>query len=147
MHLHFCLSIKTKKMIRLEHLGIAVKNLEESNELFEKMLGRPHYKTEEVELEHVKTAFFKVGESKIELLEATADESAIAKYVEKRGEGLHHVAFEVEDIYAEMERLKAEGFRLLSEQPKPGADNKLVCFVHPKSANGVLLELCQEIKS
>ncbi|MBV6652442.1 MAG: methylmalonyl-CoA epimerase [Mameliella sp.] len=133
-------------MVRLEHLGIAVKNLEESNELFEKILGRPQYKIEEVESEHVKTAFFKIGESKIELLEATAPESAIAKYVEKRGEGIHHVAFEVEDIYAEMERLKAEGFRLLNEQPKRGADNKLVCFVHPKSANGVLLELCQEIK-
>ena len=133
-------------MVRLEHLGIAVKNLEESNELFEKILGRPQYKIEEVESEHVKTAFFKIGGSKIELLEATAPESAIAKYVEKRGEGIHHVAFEVEDIYAEMERLKAEGFRLLNEQPKRGADNKLVCFVHPKSANGVLLELCQEIK-
>jgi len=133
-------------MIRLEHLGIAVKNLEESNELFEKMLGRPFYKVEEVESEHVKTAFFKIGESKIELLEATAPESAIAKYVEKRGEGIHHVAFEVEDIYAEMERLKREGFRLLNEEPKRGADNKLVCFVHPKSANGILLELCQEIK-
>lgn len=133
-------------MIRLEHLGIAVKNLEESNELFEKILGRPFYKIEEVESEHVKTAFFKIGESKIELLEATAPESAIAKYVEKRGEGIHHVAFEVEDIHAEMERLKQEGFRLLNEEPKRGADNKLVCFVHPKSANGVLLELCQEIR-
>jgi len=133
-------------MIRLEHLGIAVKNLEESNELFEKMLGRPLYKVEEVKSEHVKTAFFKIGESKIELLEATAPESAIAKYVEKRGEGIHHVAFEVEDIHAEMERLKSEGFRLLNEEPKRGADNKLVCFVHPKSANGILLELCQEIE-
>lgn len=133
-------------MVRLEHLGIAVENLEESNELFEKMLGRPHYKVEEVESEHVKTAFFKVGDSKIELLEATAPESAIARYLEKRGEGIHHVAFEVEDIYAEMKRLKAEGFRLLNEEPKRGADNKLVCFVHPKSANGVLLELCQEIQ-
>lgn len=132
-------------MIRLEHIGIAVKNLEDSNELFEQLLGRTHYKTEEVALEHVKTAFFKIGESKVELLEATAPESAIAKYVEKRGEGLHHVAFEVEDIVAEMERLKKEGFRLLSEEPKRGADNKLVCFVHPKSANGVLVELCQEI--
>lgn len=133
-------------MVRLEHLGIAVENLEESNELFEKMLGRPHYKVEEVASEHVKTAFFKVGDSKIELLEATAPESAIARYLEKRGEGIHHVAFEVEDIYAEMKRLKAEGFRLLNEEPKRGADNKLVCFVHPKSANGVLLELCQEIQ-
>jgi methylmalonyl-CoA/ethylmalonyl-CoA epimerase len=133
-------------MIRLEHIGIAVKNLEESNELFEQLLGRTHYKVEEVESEHVKTAFFKIGESKVELLEATAPESAIAKYVDKRGEGLHHVAFEVEDIEAEMERLKKEGFRLLNEKPKRGADNKLVCFVHPKSANGVLVELCQEIK-
>jgi len=133
-------------MIRLEHIGIAVKNLEDSNELFEQLLGRTHYKVEEVESEHVKTAFFKIGESKVELLEATAPESAIAKYVEKRGEGLHHVAFEVEDIEAEMERLKKEGFRLLNEQPKRGADNKLVCFVHPKSANGVLVELCQEIR-
>jgi methylmalonyl-CoA/ethylmalonyl-CoA epimerase len=132
-------------MIRLEHIGIAVKNLEDSNELFEQLLGRTHYKVEEVASEHVKTAFFKVGESKVELLEATAPESAIAKYVEKRGEGLHHVAFEVEDIEAEMERLKKEGFRLLNEQPKRGADNKLVCFVHPKSANGVLVELCQAI--
>jgi len=132
-------------MIRLEHIGIAVKNLEDSNELFEQLLGRTHYKVEEVASEHVKTAFFKVGESKLELLEATAPESAIAKYVEKRGEGLHHVAFEVEDIEAEMERLKKEGFRLLNEQPKRGADNKLVCFVHPKSANGVLVELCQAI--
>lgn len=133
-------------MIRLEHIGIAVKDLEESNELFEQLLGRPHYKVEEVESEHVKTAFFKIGESKLELLEATAPESAIAKYVEKRGEGIHHVAFEVEDIEAEMERLKKEGFRLLNEQPKRGADNKRVCFVHPKSANGLLVELCQEIE-
>lgn len=133
-------------MIRLEHIGIAVKNLQESNELFEQLLGRTHYKVEEVESEHVKTAFFKIGESKVELLEATAPESAIAKYVEKRGEGLHHIAFEVEDIEAEMERLKKEGFRLLNEKPKRGADNKLVCFLHPKSANGVLVELCQEIK-
>lgn len=133
-------------MIRLEHIGIAVKALEESNDLFEKLLGRPHYKTEEVETEHVKTAFFKMGDTKIELLEATSPESAIAKYVEKRGEGIHHLAFEVEDIYAEMKRLRAEGYQLLNEEPKRGADNKLVCFIHPKSANGVLVELCQEIQ-
>lgn len=133
-------------MIRLEHIGIAVKALEESNDLFEKLLGRPHYKTEEVETEHVKTAFFKMGDTKIELLEATSPESAIAKYVEKRGEGIHHLAFEVEDIHAEMKRLRAEGYQLLNEEPKRGADNKLVCFIHPKSANGVLVELCQEIQ-
>ncbi|MCB0553527.1 MAG: VOC family protein, partial [Phaeodactylibacter sp.] len=105
-----------------------------------------NYKVEEVESEHVKTAFFKAGESKIELLEATAPESAIAKYVEKRGEGIHHIAFEVEDIYAEMERMRAQGYQLLNDQPKRGADNKLVCFIHPKTANGVLVELCQTIR-
>jgi methylmalonyl-CoA/ethylmalonyl-CoA epimerase len=130
---------------RLEHIGIAVKSLEESNVLFEQLLGTAHYKVEEVASEHVRTSFFKTGESKIELLEATAPESAIAKYVDKRGEGIHHIAFEVADIHAEMERLRKEGFRLLNEQPKRGADNKLVCFIHPKSANGVLVELCQEI--
>jgi len=132
-------------MIRLEHIGIAVKNLKDSNALFEQLLGTPSYKEEVVESEHVRTSFFKTGESKIELLEATAPESAIARYVEKRGEGIHHIAFEVEDIHAEMERLRKEGYRLLNEQPKRGADNKLVCFIHPKSANGVLVELCQEV--
>jgi methylmalonyl-CoA/ethylmalonyl-CoA epimerase len=131
---------------RLEHIGIAVKDLEASNQLFEQLLGVAHYKIEEVASEHVKTSFFKTGESKIELLEATAPESAIAKYVDKRGEGIHHIAFEVEDIHAEMERMREQGFRLLNEQPKRGADNKLVCFIHPKSANGVLVELCQEIR-
>lgn len=131
---------------RLEHIGIAIKDMETSNALFERLLGVPPYKEEEVASEHVKTSFFKTGESKIELLEATAPESAIAKYLEKRGEGIHHIAFEVEDIHAEMERMRQEGFRLLNEQPKKGADNKLVCFIHPKSANGVLVELCQEIK-
>ena len=130
----------------LEHIGIAVKNLQDSNALFEQLLGIPHYKIEEVASEHVRTSFFKTGESKIELLEATAPESAIAKYIEKRGEGIHHIAFEVEDIHAEMERLRNEGYRLLNEAPKRGADNKLVCFIHPKSANGVLVELCQEIR-
>lgn len=132
-------------MIRLEHIGIAVKNLEKSNTLFAQLLGAPHYKIEEVASEWVKTSFFKVGESKVELLEATAKESAIAKFIEKRGEGIHHIAFEVEDIYAEMKRLEKEGFQLLNKEPKRGADNKLVCFVHPKSANGVLVELCQSI--
>jgi methylmalonyl-CoA/ethylmalonyl-CoA epimerase len=142
---YFC-KIKQKSMVRLEHIGIAVKDLAASNQLFEQLLGTPNYKIEEVESEHVKTSFFKTGESKIELLEATAPESAIAKYVEKRGEGIHHIAFEVEDIHAEMERLRAQGYQLLNEQPKRGADNKLVCFVHPKTANGVLVELCQTIK-
>ena len=131
---------------RLEHIGIAIKDMETSNALFESLLGVAPYKEEEVASEYVKTSFFKTGESKIELLEATAPESAIAKYLEKRGEGIHHIAFEVDDIYAEMERMRQEGFRLLNEQPKKGADNKLVCFIHPKSANGVLVELCQEIK-
>ena len=133
-------------MIRIEHIGIAVKNIEESNKLYANLLGAAHYKTETVESEAVSTSFFKVGQNKIELLEATNNNSAIAKFIEKKGEGIHHIAFEVEDIYAEMERLKNEGFTLLNDVPKKGADNKLVCFVHPKSANGVLVELCQEIK-
>ena len=133
-------------MLRLEHIGIAVKDLNTANTLFKQLLGTSHYKVEEVRSEHVKTSFFRIGESKVELLEATSPESAIAKYIEKRGEGMHHVAFEVEDIYAEMARLKNEGFQLLNESPKQGADNKLVCFVHPKTANGVLVELCQSIK-
>lgn len=133
-------------VLRLEHIGIAVKDLESSNELFTKLLGVAYYKIEEVASEYVKTAFFQNGEAKIELLEATAPESAIAKYIEKRGEGIHHIAFEVDDIYAEMQRLTAEGFQLLSPEPKRGADNKLVCFFHPKSTNGVLVELCQTIR-
>lgn len=132
-------------VLRLEHIGIAVKDLETSKDLFTRLLGQSAYKEEEVASEYVITAFFHTGEAKVELLEATAPESAIAKYIEKKGEGLHHVAFEVDDIYAEMERLRNEGFQLLNESPKRGADNKLVCFVHPKSANGVLLELCQGI--
>lgn len=132
-------------MVRLEHIGIAVKSLADSNSLFEQLFGESHYKIEEVASEHVKTSFFKIGESKIELLEATHPDSAIAKYLEKRGEGIHHLAFEVDDIHAEMDRLKERGFRLLNEAPKRGADNKLVCFLHPKSANGVLVELCQTI--
>ncbi len=131
--------------MKLEHIGIAVKDLEAANELYARLIGKKHYKTESVESEKVKTSFFKTGYSKIELLEATGPESAIARHIEKRGEGIHHIAFEVKDIYAEMERLKKEGFRLLNEKPKRGADNKLVCFIHPKDANSVLVELCQKI--
>ncbi|WP_018478389.1 methylmalonyl-CoA epimerase [Pontibacter roseus] len=133
-------------MLNVEHIGIAVKNFSEANGLYFKLLGVEPYKTEFVESEAVNTSFFKVGGTKIELLEGTTPDSAISKFVEKRGEGIHHIAFEVEDILAEMERLKNEGFTLLNEVPKKGADNKLVCFVHPKSANGVLVELTQEIK-
>lgn len=133
-------------MKRLEHIGIAVKDLEASNELFEKLLGKKHYKIEEVASENVLTSFFKTGQSKVELLEGTSPESAITKFVEKRGEGIHHIAFEVEDIRAEMKRLAKEGFKILNKVPKKGADNKLVCFIHPKTANGVLVELCQTIK-
>ncbi|RNI31991.1 methylmalonyl-CoA epimerase [Rufibacter immobilis] len=132
--------------MQVEHIGIAVKNCNDANHLFENLLGIAPYKAEKVESEAVNTSFFHVGNTKIELLEATSENSAIAKFIEKRGEGIHHIAFEVEDIYAEMERLKSQGFQLLNEAPKRGADNKLVCFVHPKSANGVLVELCQEIR-
>lgn len=129
----------------IEHIGIAVKSIAEANILYEKLLGIAPYKQETVESERVATSFFKTGESKVELLEALSAESAIAKYIEKRGEGLHHVAFSVTDIKTEMERLQTAGFQLLNAEPKRGADNKWVCFVHPKSANGVLIELCQEI--
>lgn len=132
-------------MNKIEHIGIAVKNLDEANVVYSKIFNQQPYKTERVESEFVSTSFFKIGESKIELLEATNTESAIAKFIEKKGEGIHHIAFDVDDIFAEMERLKKEGFIILNENPKKGADNKLVCFVHPKSANGVLIELCQEI--
>ncbi len=132
-------------MLKIEHLGIAVKDLKQSLPLFEKLLNTTCYKTEAVESEGVETAFFKVGESKIELLEASKPDSPIAKFIEKKGEGIHHIAFDVADIHAEMLRLQNEGFILLNEQPKRGADNKLVCFLHPKSSNGVLVELCQEI--
>ncbi|EJF54395.1 methylmalonyl-CoA epimerase [Saprospira grandis] len=132
--------------MKLEHIGIAVKDLAASNELFASLLGRAHYKIEAVESEGVSTSFFMAGESKIELLEASREDSPIAKFIEKRGEGIHHLAFEVEDIEAEMKRLQAEGYRLLNETPKRGADNKLICFLHPKSSNGVLVELCQSIK-
>ncbi len=133
-------------MDKIEHIGIAVKNLEESNILFEKLLGRPHYKMEEVLSEGVRTSFFKSGTNKVELLEATNADSPIAKFLEKKGEGIHHIAFAVEDIESEIARLQNEGFTVLNEVPKKGADNKLVAFLHPKGTNGVLVELCQEIK-
>ena len=131
-------------MNKIEHIGIAVKNLEEANLTYKKILGVSHFKTEEVASEGVLTSFFEVGESKIELLQATNAESAIAKSIAKRGEGIHHLAFGVGDIKAEIERLKGEGFLLLNEVPKEGADNKWVAFMHPKDGNGVLIELCQE---
>ena len=133
-------------MERIEHIGIAVKSLQESIPLFEKLLNQPCYKTEAIGTEKVNTAFFKTGENKIELLEGTDPDSVITKFVEKKGEGIHHIAFEVNDIYAEMERLKKEGFVLLNEIPKKGADNKLICFLHPKNTKGVLIELCMEIR-
>lgn len=133
-------------MRKIEHIGIAVKSLKESNELFEKLLGTPAYKEEEVTSEGVKTSFFMNGPNKIELLEATNPDSPIAKFLEKKGEGIHHIAFDVENILEEIERLKNEGFVVLNEIPKKGADNKLVAFLHPKGTNGVLVELCQEIK-
>lgn len=132
-------------MLRIEHIGIAVKDLAQSNELFSKLLNKPHYKIEEVASEKVSTSFFQTGESKIELLAATDPESTIAKFIEKKGEGIHHIAFAVSDIEAEVKRLMAEGFQPISTAPKKGADNKLVFFFHPKSTNGVLVELCQEI--
>lgn len=128
---------------KVEHIGIAVSNLDAANLLYTKMLGAAPYKIEEVASEGVKTSFFKVGDTKIELLEATHSGSAIAKFIEKRGEGMHHIAYEVADIVLAMQQAKAEGFRLLNDAPKRGADNKLVCFIHPKSCHGVLVELCQ----
>jgi len=132
-------------MNKVEHIGIAVKDIKASSSLYETLLGVPCYKTELVSSEAVQTAFFQVGESKIELLSATAENSVIAKFIAKKGEGIHHIAFEVDDIYAEMKRLKSDGFTLLNEEPKKGADNKLVCFVHPKGTSGVLIELCQDL--
>lgn len=129
---------------KIEHIGIAVKSLNNSNDLFKKLFGKDHYKVESVESEGVSTSFFMLGETKIELLEATNANSAIAKFIEKKGEGIHHIAYEVDDIYKEMERLKTEGFEVLNKEPKQGADNKLIFFLHPKSTNGVLVELCQE---
>jgi len=133
-------------MKKIEHIGIAVKDLNTSNLVFEKLFGAAPYKQEEVESEGVKTSFFMNGPNKIELLEATNADSPIAKFIEKKGEGIHHIAFDVEDIVSEIERLKNEGFTVLNEIPKKGADNKLVAFLHPKTTNGVLIELCQEIK-
>ncbi len=133
-------------MRKIEHIGIAVKELAVSIPLFEKLLNANCYKTEMVETEKVNTAFFQKGETKIELLESTDPNGIIARYVEKKGEGLHHIAFEVADIKAEMKRLQDEGFVMLSEEPKAGADNKLVCFLHPKGTNGILVELCQDMK-
>lgn len=132
-------------MNKIEHIGIAVRNLAGSSLIYEKILGIKSYKKEEVASEGVLTEFFKIGDSKIELLQSINDNSAITNFIEKRGEGLHHIAFEVKDIYAEVERLKSEGFRMINEKPKLGADNKLICFVHPKETNGVLIEICQEI--
>ncbi|HLP57072.1 MAG TPA: methylmalonyl-CoA epimerase [Fluviicola sp.] len=131
-------------MNKIEHIGIAVSNLEEAIQTYEQLLGTPCYKQEEVASEGVKTAFFQVGESKIELLEATTETSPIATFIAKKGQGIHHIAFDVTDIEMSMEALKNNGFQLLNEQPKSGADNKLVAFLHPKSSNGVLVELCQE---
>ena len=133
-------------MRKIEHIGIAVKSLETSNLLFEKLFGQPPYKEEEVVSEGVKTSFFMNGPNKIELLEATNSDSPIAKFIDKKGEGIHHIAFDVSDIEVEIKRLKSEGFIVLNEVPKKGADNKLVAFLHPKGTNGVLIELCQEIK-
>jgi methylmalonyl-CoA/ethylmalonyl-CoA epimerase len=132
-------------MQKIEHIGIAVENLKEAGSLYEKLLGVKPYKQEAVASEKVTTLFFKIGQTKIELLEASGPDSVINKFIEKRGEGIHHIAFEVADIQKEMQRLRQEGFVLLNETPKTGADNKLVCFVHPKTAHGVLIELCQEI--
>jgi methylmalonyl-CoA/ethylmalonyl-CoA epimerase len=129
---------------KIEHIGIAVKDLNHSNELFKKLFGKDHYKVEAVESEGVSTSFFMLGETKIELLQATNEDSAIAKFIDKKGEGIHHIAYAVDNITTEMERLKAEGFEILNKEPKHGADNKLICFLHPKSTNGILVELCQE---
>jgi len=131
-------------MRKIEHIGIAVKDIAASNQIFEDVLGVAPYKQEEVQSEHVLTSFFQVGESKIELLQATSPDSAIAKYLEKNKEGIHHIAFDVDDIITEIERLKAKGYTLIHESPKEGADNKIIAFMHPKSSNGVLVELCQD---
>ena len=129
---------------KVEHIGIAVKSLENSKQLFTKLFGKESYKIERVESEGVNTLFFQLGETKIELLEAESESSAIGKFIEKRGEGIHHIAYEVDDIDSEMKRLKSEGFQILNEKPKDGADNKRIAFLHPKTTNGVLVELCQE---
>ncbi|MFM7091075.1 MAG: methylmalonyl-CoA epimerase [Bacteroidota bacterium] len=133
--------------MKVEHIGIAVKDLSQANRCYEKLLGFPPYKFETVDSEGVNTSFFQAGDSKIELLEATHPLSPISRFIDKKGEGIHHIAFEVEDIFIEIQRLKNEGFEFISELPKQGADNKLVCFVYPKLAHGVLIEICQTIKS
>ncbi len=133
-------------MTHVEHIGIAVKDLSSSVSLFEKLLNVEPYKTEVVENQNVTTAFFKTGETKIELLQGSSPDNIIQKFIETKGEGLHHIAFEVEDIHAQMKRLKQEGFIILTDKPQKGADNKLICFINPKTANGVLIELCQTIK-
>ena len=130
--------------MKVEHVGIAVKDLNNANVVFEKLFNQAHYKVEQVESEKVSTSFFQLGDTKIELLQATHPDSPIAKFIDKRGEGIHHIAFEVEDIDAEMQRLQSEGFELIHTESKDGADNKRICFLHPKSTNGVLIELCQE---
>lgn len=134
-------------MLKIEHIGIAVSNIEDANNIYKSLLGYSHYKTEIVESEGVNTSFFICGESKIELLEATNPESPVAKFIDKRGEGIHHIAFSVSDIKAEIKRLKKEGFIVLNDEPRKGADNKWVVFLHPKSSKGVLVELCQEINN
>jgi methylmalonyl-CoA/ethylmalonyl-CoA epimerase len=132
-------------MRKIEHIGIAVKDIEGSNDLFASLFGKDHYKIEDVESEGVKTSFFKCGPNKIELLQATNEDSPIAKFIEKKGEGIHHIAFAVDNIEKEIKRLTKEGFQMIHKEPKKGADNKLIAFLHPKSTNGVLVELCQEI--
>lgn len=134
------------RMKKIEHIGIAVKNLNKSNDLFKALFGESHYKIEDVESEGVKTSFFKCGPNKIELLQATTEDSPIAKFIEKKGEGIHHIAFAVENIKEEISRLQGEGFTMIHEVAKRGADNKLIAFLHPKSTNGVLIELCQDIR-
>ena len=132
--------------MKTEHIGIAVKDIEAANKLFTRLFNQTPYKTEVLESENVITSFFQIGETKIELLEASSNDSVIGQFIDKRGEGIHHIAFEVTDIVAEMERMKLEGFQLINDKPIIGADNKLVCFVHPKSAGGILIELCQEMR-
>ena len=131
-------------MRKIEHIGIAVKNLDESNSLFKKLLGVTHYKIEEVESEGVRTSFFQVGDIKIELLEATRPDSPIAKFIEKKGEGIHHIAFDVEDVDGKLKSLSNDGFQLINEKPKAGADDKMIAFLHPKSTHGVLVEVCMD---
>ena len=141
------LDAKLTIMEKLEHIGIAVKNIDKANATFAQLLGRTHYKIEEVESEGVRTSFFELGGVKIELLEATRDDSPIAKFIEKKGEGIHHLAFEVQDIRNSIDQYKQQGFQVINEEPKKGADNKLICFLHPKSTAGVLIELCEETNS